>query len=363
MKILFYIGNLRKGGAERVVATLSNKLVEKNEVIIITTTDEKVEYSLDKSIKLFSLKNFDGNKNPLVKNIIYLKRLKDYIKEIDPDIILGFLPEPSYRLLILKPFIKSPVIISDRNDPKIEYASLKSRTIMKFLYKRADGFVFQTDEARDYFCKKIQDKSIVIANPVDDRFLKTKYVGYKSTEFINVGRLNEQKNQILLIESFKDVIKKYPNYKLLIYGEGSLKNELSMYIKDNKLNNNVKLCGNVDDIENILKDKKGFIFSSKYEGMPNALMEAMAVGVPCISTDCPCGGPRELIKNNINGLLVKSNDKNELVSAMYKIIENDKMCKKIAMSAKKNMNNYSCDKIVSKWFEFMKEVYKNEKNN
>ena len=363
MKILFYIGKLRKGGAERVVATLSNKLVEKNEVIIITTTDEKVEYSLDKSIKLFSLKNFDGNKNPLVKNIIYLKRLKDYIKEIDPDIILGFLPEPSYRLLILKPFIKSPVIISDRNDPKIEYASLKSRTIMKFLYKRADGFVFQTDEARDYFCKKIQDKSIVIANPVDDRFLKTKYVGYKSTEFINVGRLNEQKNQILLIESFKDVIKKYPNYKLLIYGEGSLKNELSMYIKDNKLNNNVKLCGNVDDIENILKDKKGFILSSKYEGMPNALMEAMAVGVPCISTDCPCGGPRELIKNNINGLLVKSNDKNELVSAMYKIIENDKMCKKIAMSAKKNMNNYSCDKIVSKWFEFMKEVYKNEKNN
>lgn len=363
MKILFYIGNLRKGGAERVVATLSNKLVEKNEVIIITTTDEKIEYSLNKSIKLFNLKNFDGNKNPLVKNIIYLKRLKDYIKDIDPDIILGFLPEPSYRLLILKPFIKSPVIISDRNDPKIEYASLKSRTIMKFLYKRADGFVFQTDEARDYFCKKIQDKSIVIANPVDDRFLKTKYVGYKSTEFINFGRLNEQKNQILLIESFKDVIKKYPNYKLLIYGEGSLKNELSMYIKDNKLNNNVKLCGNVDDIDNILKDKKGFILSSKYEGMPNALMEAMAVGVPCISTDCPCGGPRELIKNNINGLLVKSNDKNELVSAMYKIIENDKMCKKIAMSAKKNMNNYSCDKIVSKWFDFMKEVCSGEKNN
>lgn len=363
MKILFYIGNLRKGGAERVVATLSNKLVEKNEVIIITTTDEKIEYSLNKSIKLFNLKNFDGNKNPLVKNIIYLKRLKDYIKDIDPDIILGFLPEPSYRLLLLKPFIKTPVIISDRNDPKVEYASLKSRTIMKTLYKKADGFVFQTEEARSYFSKKIQDKSVVIANPVDDRFLKTKYIGEKSTEFINVGRLNEQKNQMLLMESFKDVIKKYPNYKLLIYGDGNLKNELNIYIKTNKLNNKVKLCGNVDNIENILKEKKCFILSSKYEGMPNALMEAMAVGVPCISTDCPCGGPRELIKNNINGLLVKSNDKNELVSAMYKIIENDKMCKKIAMSAKKNMNNYSCDKIVSKWFEFMKEVYKNEKNN
>ena len=363
MKILFYIGNLRKGGAERVVATLSNKLVEKNEIIIITTTDEKVEYNLDKNIKLFSLKDFDDNKNSIVKNLIYLKRLKKYINEINPDIVLGFLPEPSYRLLLLKPFIKSPIIISDRNDPKMEYASFKSRIIMKILYKRANGFVFQTEEARDYFCKKIQDRSIVIANPVDDRFLKTKYIGNESKEFINVGRLNEQKNQVLLIESFKDVIKKYPNYKLLIYGDGNLKNELDMYIKNNKLDDNVKLCGNVDDIENVLKEKKCFILSSKYEGMPNALMEAMAVGVPCISTDCPCGGPRELIKNNINGLLVKSNDKNELVSAMYKIIENDKMCKKIAMSAKKNMNNYSCDKIVSKWFEFMKEVYKNEKNN
>ncbi len=363
MKILFYIGNLKKGGAERVVATLSNKLIEKNEVTIVTTTDEKVEYNLNKNIRHFSLKNFDGNKNPIVKNFIYLKRLKKCINEIGPDIILGFLPEPSYRLLLLKPFIKSPIIISDRNDPKVEYASLKSRTIMNVLYKRADGFVFQTEEACEYFSKKIQDKSVVIANPVDDRFLKTKYIGNESKEFINVGRLNEQKNQILLIESFKDVIKKYPNYKLLIYGDGNLKSELSTYISDSKLNNNVKLCGNVDDIENILKEKKCFILSSKYEGMPNALMEAMAVGMPCISTDCPCGGPRGLIKNNINGLLIKNDDKRELVSAMYKIIENDEMCKKMALAAKKNMDNYSCDKIVKKWFEFMKEVYKNEKNN
>ena len=234
---------------------------------------------------------------------------------------------------------------------------------MKFLYKRADGFVFQTDEARDYFCKKIQDKSIVIANPVDDRFLKTKYVGYKSTEFINVGRLNEQKNQILLIESFKDIIKKYPNYKLLIYGEGSLKNELSMYIKDNKLNNNVKLCGNVDDIENILKDKKGFILSSKYEGMPNALMEAMAVGLPCISTSCPCGGPKELIDGNKNGLLVENNNKEELTSSICRLIEDNNICRQLSKNARDKMQEYNCDKIVNKWFDFMKEVCNNEKNN
>lgn len=363
MKILFYIGNLRKGGAERVVATLSNKLVEKNEVIIITTTDEKIEYSLNKSIKLFNLKNFDGNKNPLVKNIIYLKRLKDYIKDIDPDIILGFLPEPSYRLLLLKPFIKTPVIISDRNDPKVEYASLKSRTIMKTLYKKADGFVFQTEEARSYFSKKIQDKSVVIANPVDDKFFNVNYCGENSKEFINVGRLNEQKNQIFLIESFKEIIKKYPDYKLLIYGDGDMKEELSSYIIKNKLNDNVKLCGNVDNIENVLKDKKGFILSSRYEGMPNALMEAMSVGLPCISTNCPCGGPRELIKNNKNGLLIENENKEQLISSIIYIIENREKCISMSKTAKKEMNNYNCDKITAKWLDFMKEVCEREKNN
>lgn len=363
MKILFYIGNLRKGGAERVVVTLSNNLVKSNDVTIITTTDEKVEYELDKNVNIFNLKDFKGNKNSLSKNIIYLKKLSKYIRKINPDIILGFLPEPSYRLLLLKPFIKTPVIISDRNDPKIEYASFKSKIIMKWLYHRADGFVFQTSEAQNYFSKKIQSKSTVIANPVDDKFFNVNYCGEKSKEFINVGRLNKQKNQILLIESFKEVVKKYPDYKLLIYGDGNMKEEISSYIIKNKLNDNVKLCGNVDNIENVLKDKKGFILSSKYEGMPNALMEAMAVGMPCISTDCPCGGPRELIDNNKNGLLVENDNKDELIFSISMLIENNDKCKQLSKKAKEKMKNYSCNKIVNKWFNFMKEVCEREKNN
>lgn len=363
MKILFYIGNLKKGGAERVVATLSNNLVKNNDVTIITTTDEKIEYNLDKNIKILNLKNFSGKKNLLSKNIIYLKRLNKFIKDINPDIILGFLPEPSYRLLILKPLIKAPVIISDRNDPKIEYHSLKNKIIMKYLYRRADGFVFQTKEAQNYFSKKIQEKSVVIANPIDNKFLNVSYDGIDSKEFINVGRLNEQKNQMFLLESFKEVIKKYPDHKLLIYGTGNLKEELNNYINDNNLNRNIKLCGNVDNIENILRNKKAFILSSKYEGMPNALMEAMAVGMPCISTDCPCGGPRELIKNNKSGLLIENESKEQLVSAIIYIIENKEKCISMSKNAKKEMNNYNCDKITAKWFDFMKEVCKNEKNN
>lgn len=363
MKILFYIGNLKKGGAERVVATLSNNLINNNDITIITTTDEPVEYKLNNKINLIPLKDFLDNKNQISKNIYYLKKLNKYIKSIKPDIILGFLPEPSYRLLMLKPLIKAPIIISDRNDPKVEYHSLKNRVLMKLLYRKASGFVFQTKEAQNYFSNKIRNKSVVIPNPVDDKFLNTNYTGNNSKEFVNVGRLNSQKNQIFLIESFKEIIKKYPDYKLLIYGEGELHSELNDYIKNNKLEKNIKLCGKVDNIEDILKTKKAFILSSKYEGMPNALMEAMSIGIPSISTDCPCGGPRELIINDENGLLIENYNKEQLINAIIKIIENDKICDKLSENAKKTMKKYSTDKITKKWLEFMKEVYKNEKNN
>ena len=137
MKILFYIGNLKKGGAERVVANLSNEFIKTHDVIIVTTTNEKYEYEI--------------NNNIIKKNLNYLKKLSKIINEENTDVAIGFLPEPSYRLLMIKNKIKCPIIISVRNDPKIEYNKFLSKLLMKTLYKKADGFVFQTKEAQDFF--------------------------------------------------------------------------------------------------------------------------------------------------------------------------------------------------------------------
>ena len=142
-----------------------------------------------------------------------------------------------------------------------------------------------------------------------------------------------------------------------------LKKDLDCYINKNGLNDNIELCGNVDNIERVLECKKGFILSSKYEGMPNALMEAMAVGMPCISTDCPCCGPRELIKNDRNGILIENDNKEQLISAIINLIENKEKCKTLSNNAKREMKNYDCDIITEKWYNFMKEVCNNGKNN
>lgn len=289
MRILFTTGCMNKGGAERVVANLANAFAKDNDVSIVITINDAPKYDLNKKIILASLDEGIVGHNLIKKNIKRIKNLKRFIRNFKPDIIVSFLPEPSYRVLFLSMFNKIPVIVSVRNDPKIEYKSFKSRLIMKLLYPLAKGFVFQTKEAQEYFSSKIQSKSIVIPNPVDKRFLEKNCEGQRSNTIVTVGRLEEQKNHELLINAFSKITNEIPEYKLIIYGEGSLRERLEQQIKNLKLEEKVLLPGVEKNIEEKIYNARLFVLSSNYEGMPNALMEAMALGIPSISTDCPCG--------------------------------------------------------------------------
>ena len=148
---------------------------------------------------------------------------------------------------------------------------------------------------------------------------------------------------------------KYPRLKLLIYGSGPLEKELKSYVKHLNLENKVIFKGEVDDIKTAIYKAKMFVLASDYEGMPNALMEAMALGVPCISTDCPCGGPKYLIKNEDNGLLVPIKNNNELTKAMLKLLDNENLSNKISRNAFLNSRKYEPNKICLLW---EKEIFK-----
>lgn len=356
MKIIFLIGNLKKGGAERVITTLANNFCKKgNDITIVTTTKEEIEYKLNENIVVQSLDISKPKENFILRNIVRLRKLKRIIKEEKSDVIISFLPEPSFRLMLIKSK-KITTIISIRNDPKIEYKSKILKKIAQILYNRADGVVFQTIEAQNFFCNSITKKSIIIENPIKKDFLVAKPSKDRNNNIINVGRLNIQKNQKNLILAFSKILNKYPNLNLLIYGEGELHNELNNYIKELQLEKRIKLMGTIDDLPSKIYNSKLFVLSSKYEGMPNALMEAMALGIPSISTDCPCGGPKRLIKNNYNGILVKNNSIKSLETAMIKLIENEKLSQKIAKNACDNMKNFSEEKIVKRWENYIKRV-------
>lgn len=353
MNILFNMGSLKKGGAERVASNLCNFLVKDNDISIMTSIKENSYYKLNNNINLYNLDENRPEKNFLKKNIKRLKKMNLLVKKIKPDIIISFLPEPSYRILFLKIFNPNiKVIVSVRNDPKVEYSSIKNRMIMKLLYPLADGFVFQTQEAKEYFSKKIQDKSVIIPNPINEEFICEPYTGKREKIIVTVGRLEKQKNHKMLIEAFSKLPEELNEYKLIIYGEGSLRPELEKQIKELNLSDRVFLPGQVDDIKNKIYKASLFVLSSDYEGMPNALMEAMALGIPCISTDCPCGGPRFLICSNKNGILVKINNSEKMENKIEYILKNENIRNKMGREAIKIREDLNPDNINNEWKKF-----------
>lgn len=212
------------------------------------------------------------------------------VKNVNPDIILSFLPRSSFRAILAAKINRKKIIVCDRADPKMEYRKLINKILMKLLYKHADAFVFQTQEQKEYFSKTIQSKSNIIGNSLNNQFLENvkSEVGLEK-KIVSVGRLAASKNQKLLINAFSKVHKKFPDYKLVIYGKGPLKEELELQILKLGLEGYVLLPGVKDNIIAEIHNASLFVLTSDYEGMPNALMEAMSLGLPCISTNCSGG--------------------------------------------------------------------------
>ena len=353
---MFCLGSMTKGGAERVIANLSNELIKKYNISIVVTPPDKPMYELDDSINYYTLDKTNKKSNFLVRTYKRIKRLRKIIINTNPDIIVSLLPEPTFRLMIAKIGLHKKTIISVRNDPNVEYNNILKRILVKLLQTRADGFIFQTPDAQKWFSKKIQKKSIVIPNPISEDFICKTYDGVRDKTIVNVGRLTSQKNQKLLIDAFYEVNKKHKDYKLKIYGSGELKDELQDQINSLELKNSVFLMGDVDNIKDEIYKASMFVLSSNYEGMPNALMEAMALGLPCISTDCPIGGPKYLINNNKNGILIEVNNKKELINSINYYIDNMDKSNILGIEASKIANKMNPIAIYNEWEEYINIV-------
>ena len=359
MRIMFCLGSMTKGGAERVVANLANDFARQNDIAIVVTPPDASSYELNKKITFKTLDSFeDKKKNVLLRTIRRIKKLKIIIKDFNPNIIVSLLPEPSFRVMLATFFHRRKVIISVRNDPKVEYNNTLKKLLVKILYERADGFIFQTADAQKFFSNKVQKKSVIIPNPIADEFIGKPFNGPRNNHIVTVGRLTSQKNHVLLINTFSEVVQRYPSYELHIYGDGELKEELMKLSQKLNLANKIFFEGNVDNIKNYIYKAKMFVLSSDYEGMPNALMEAMALGIPSISTDCPCGGSAFLMKNKENGILVPVNNLASLKDAMIKIIEDEDYAKKISLNANKIGSELNTKIINRQWIDYITKVLK-----
>lgn len=365
MKIMFVIDTMTKGGAERVVANLTSYLAKKYDITIITVYNTECAYELNENVKFYTLDESKTDiyhktkKNMIGKAIKFIKRIKNlnqYKKEWQPNIIVSFLPLSNFITLFSNMFYKVKTIISVRNDPEREYNNKTYKFLMNWLYPKTDGIVFQTKEAKAYFKESIQKKSEIIPNPIHEDFIGKFYTGKREKVIVSVGRLEEQKNHKILIEAFNNILNKHPEYKLIIYGDGKLKDDLTNFAAELNLQEKVLLPGSSKNIKEKIYNAEMFVLPSLYEGMPNALMEAMALGMPVISTDCPCGGPRYLIKNNVNGILVPVDNSREIEKAINKIIEDREFAKKIGENAHNICDTLAPSKINKKWENYIKSI-------
>jgi glycosyltransferase involved in cell wall biosynthesis len=208
----------------------------------------------------------------------------------------------------------------------------------------------------NFFPKKVQQKSVIMSNPLNPAFLNKRYVGEREDVIVTVGRLDENKNQAMLIHAFSHITTEFPNLKLVIYGDGECKEKLEDLVRSKNLMDRVTLPGSISDVPEHIYNARIFALTSNTEGMPNTIIEAMALGLPVISTDCPCGGPAELIEDGVNGLLVPVGDAFALADAFRKILVDTELEHKLQENSAKITQKLAPDKVNKEWRDYLNSI-------
>lgn len=292
------------------------------------------------------------SKNPVKKYALRIRALRSFFHEHkDATIIALALPADCFAGIIA-PFTRKKVVVSERNDPRQYPQSKIYRLIRNICFNLADTCIFQTKDAMRCFNKAVQKKGVIIPNPINGKIDPYKW-HRKDNSIIAVGRLNPQKNYPMLIEAFAMFSAVHPEYQLNIYGEGALKKELEQYCSQLHIEGKVTFNGFVDNIFSVMAEAAMFVSSSDYEGISNAMLEALAIGIPTICTDCPVGGSKETIHDGENGLLVPVGDAKALYEAMSRVADDEAFAQKISMNAQTIKQKYPLHVIASKWLDVM----------
>ena len=349
MKVGFILHDVSFGGGERVLNTLMDFMYRAGHEIFVFTWNEKWTKT-NLPYKIILVQHYPNKFSKIRAYRSFLRNLKEH----NPDCLITFSSSLAEVCIWAARKLHIPFIMSERVDPLFLPTSRFHRFFERLLYTLSDGLVFQTAKVQSFFSSRIARKSIVIPNPIlDDHLPLITDLSLIKPEIVSAGRLSDQKNFKLLIDAYAGL---KTDYKLKIYGDGPLKSELSDQIQSLGLENKVFLMGKVKRVVDEIQSSDIFVLPSLHEGMPNALMEAMAMGLSCICTDVPSYGARELIENGFNGLIVPVNDKIQLEKAMKELLENDELRHKLKLNAVKIRETNSKNIIIPMWIEYINNV-------
>ena len=363
MKIVCYINKLAGGGAERVMSVLASGLAQRGHcVTIVVGNSVSDEYPLDEQVERVTLDQGSvptSKKGAVIRTWRRLRKLRRICRERDADILVSFIRDANLRGILATRLSKTKSLISVRIDPKIGYRKRSAKLLAKFVYPMAEGCVFQTEDAQAWFAPKIQKKSRVIFNPISDAFYSVEPAAMQEKRIVTCGRLDSQKRFDLLIDAFDKVCDDFPEYKLEIYGVGGEQNALQAQIDKLGRPDRIFLMGRSQDVPNAIKTASLFVLSSDYEGLPNALMEAMVLHLPVISTDCGGGGARALIEDGIDGIIVPCGDAEALANAIRESLSDSEAAKQRGEMAGMKAKHFSVESIVAQWEAYITDIVNN----
>lgn len=363
-KIAFHLNSLQQGGAERVVSNLANRFAKEGyEVVIATEWYGTDEFALDQKVRRVhvGLTKEDENRSRISKMLRRIWYLRRFMKKEKPDVVVAFTRGVLYRALAAGIGTGIPVVISVRTDPVGHYDKKADKLRIPLLFPHAAGCVFQTEGAKAFFAPYLQENSRIILNPLNPKYVGVPEPAVRTKDVVQSGRLVDFKNQPMLIRAFLKVHEKHPDYTLKIYGPDSkdgTKEILESIIHENHAEDFVKLMGGSNTLEKDLADAALYAFSSDWEGLPNALMEAMALGLPVVSTDCPCGGPKTLIEDGVNGLLVPIMDEKAMTDGILRLIEDRELAERLGREARKISERANEDAVFEQWQTYLQKCCK-----
>jgi len=352
-KIIFVTISMRGGGTERVISVLANRMVAMGyEVSIVMIADSTVEYKLDENIHVISVSEATGGS--LIGRI---KRIQNMRKEFSGDKkakIISMGTVSNLFTLVASIGLTNPITISERNDPnRLNHRPIKKYEvwIRNILYRRADRLVLQTPDVVKLFPKAIQKKGVVIGNPLPNGLPEPLTVEKRDNTVVASGRFIPSKNYKMLIDVFAEFSKQYPEYQLKIFGKGETEKETRKQIEKLGMRDKILLCGFSSNIYEELGKGGMYISTSDSEGLSNSLLEALAMGIPTIATDCPVGGTRMCIQDGVNGYMIPVRDKEALLDKMIRLVEDVELRKMFSENAVRIREEYSEVVVTEKWLK------------
>lgn len=354
-EIIVFTDSLGNAGISRVLSELTDAWVEKGHKVsvafIAKNSVRATDYSWRSEIELIGVPT--GN-NTLS---IYFNLVRSYIKLLKsrPNAVAVSLSVmTNFAIGAAAPFVKNKIVISDRNDPRRRPAGKAKQFFRDLAFKQADTLILQTEDVKKYYQERIHVTGVVIPNPINkDMPAPILGGGTRRPVIVTASRLNKQKNLGMLIEAFSKISKRHPEYKVEIFGRGEEEENLKRKAEAYSVSDKVIFKGFSSNIYEDIKDCSMYVCSSDYEGISNALLEALGLGLPTISTDCPVGGSRLLIENDVNGILVNVGDVDAFAAQMERLIDNPELADKLSANAVSVRDKYAADRIAQMWIDNM----------